>query len=397
MKTTDRRILVLYAKFGDGHYQVAQALKRRFEETGQAQAVLFDPFGEAYPTLNRWCQSVYYYSTSHLPAAYGWGYSLTDRIPSSSPIGAWLHSLGSAKLAGMLNRLQPDAVVQTFPLLAMSHLRQRTGLRLPTFTVLTDYVLHSRWIHDETDRYFVATEELGRELSDAGVREEAIRVSGIPIRPAFSDGALRDRIREREAADRAGKYVLVMAGAYGVSGEAGKLTQELLKAEGYSVLLVCGKNAKLEERMRLKFGGESRVRVFGFVERIERLMAKASCMITKAGGITLSEAASIGLPVVVYRPIPGQELGNALYWERQGRLTIARDPGELQAQTARWIAEPRADASGASYGRGLPSAADVIAGEIVGYLERTAAPARAYIARPGSGDWLKALLRANTN
>ncbi|GIO13791.1 processive diacylglycerol beta-glucosyltransferase [Cohnella xylanilytica] len=395
MKTTDRRILILYAKFGDGHYQAAQALKRGFEETGLARAVLFDPFGEAYPTLNRWCQAVYYFSTSHLPAAYGFGYSLTDRIPSSSPVGEWLHSLGSAKLAGMLNRLQPDAVVQTFPLLAMSHLRRRTGLRLPTFTVLTDYVPHSRWIHEETDRYFVATEELGRQLADAGAREEAIRVSGIPIRRAFIGGALRDRIKEREAAERAGKFVLVMAGAYGVSGEAGMLTRELLKREDCSVLLVCGKNAKLEQQMRARFARESKVRVFGFVERIDRLMAKASCMITKAGGITLSEAASIGLPVVVYRPIPGQEHGNALYWERQGKLTIARDPDELLEQTARWLAASGEDAPGRASGRGLPSATEVIADEILAYLERSAAPSLELIPRPGRRNWLKALLHPN--
>ena len=41
-------------------------------------------------------------------------------------------------------------------------------------------------------------------------------------------------------------------------------------------------------------------------------------MITKPGGITLSEAAALQVPVILYKPVPGQENENAMYFERKG-------------------------------------------------------------------------------
>ena len=42
-------------------------------------------------------------------------------------------------------------------------------------------------------------------------------------------------------------------------------------------------------------------------------------MITKPGGITLSEAAALQVPVILYKPVPGQENENAMYFERKGK------------------------------------------------------------------------------
>lgn len=390
-----RKILILYAKFGDGHYQVAQALKQQFEEQGAAEAALYDPFAEAYPALNRWSQSVYYLSTSQYPKAYGWGYELTDRIRSTSAIGRWLHSLGADRLIRTLNEERPDAVIQTFPLLTMSHVREQTGCRIPTYTVLTDYVLHSRWLHRETDRYFVATEELKADLAGAGFAPERISVSGIPIRSRFRAPAPAEAEGNGDGAGRTAKFVLLMAGAYGVSAEVGKMASALLESEDYSVLLVCGKNGALEDRMRRLFAGEPRVRVFGFVERIERLMAKSFCMISKAGGITLTEAVSLGLPVITYRPIPGQESGNAKYWASKGMLTIANDLEQLKRQTNEWLAQTRTSESRQSH-VSLYSAADAasaIATQVLSDLGAgSAAVHRPLIPLNKKRRWLQAIL-----
>nr|WP_273387698.1 glycosyltransferase [Cohnella zeiphila] len=363
----------MFARFGDGHYQVAKALQQQFESQGIRDVVLFDPFGESYPALNRWLQAVYYASTSHLPHAYGWGYGLLDRMNPGSPLGHWLHSLGSAKLEELLKEMRPDAVVQTFPLLTMSHLRRYAGYRIPTFTVLTDYVLHARWIHEETDLYFVASEELKQELSGRGVPADRIRVSGIPIRPRFRERALWENLRNKAANEvrRKPNQVLVMAGAYGVTGAVGGMVQSLLEEDGIVVSLVCGRKRKLERQMIRLFGDNPRVRIFGYVEQIERLMSESSCLVTKAGGITLSEAAAMRLPVVVYRPIPGQEEGNAVYWAGKDELLIARNGEELRRQTAEQLLRRRFRQAEGPAADGANSSGRV-AGGILDYLAAAA-------------------------
>jgi processive 1,2-diacylglycerol beta-glucosyltransferase len=198
-----------------------------------------------------------------------------------------------------------------------------------SFTVLTDYVTHSRWIHPETDRYFVASDELKATMVDRGVDKDRITVSGIPVRRAFNTPCDEQLVYRKYGLQAGKKYVLVMAGAYGVLSDVGKIIEGLLNDE-HELLLVCGRSQKLYAEMLKAFSGKTNVKVFGFVEHIEEMMSVSSCMITKAGGITLSEAMVLKLPVIVYRPLPGQEKGNAEYWASKGNLQIVNNTEELK-------------------------------------------------------------------
>lgn len=74
------------------------------------------------------------------------------------------------------------------------------------------------------------------------------------------------------------------------------------------------------------------VHVYGYVSEVAALMQACDCIITKPGGITLSEALACRLPIFLYRPVPGQELNNALYLQKKGVAMVAEDPGTLTGQ-----------------------------------------------------------------
>ncbi|QYR19511.1 glycosyltransferase [Paenibacillus sp. sptzw28] len=322
-------ILILYAKFGDGHYQVSEALRQHFLDKGIQGVKLVDLFAEAHPVLNAISRFAYIKSSVYWPELYGWTYSITDKFRPNARLGRWIHMIGVQKLKEIIAREKPDAVIHTFPFLALSELRYKTGIPMMSFTVLTDYVTHSRWIHPETDRYFVASDELKEKMVDRGVDKDRITVSGIPVRRAFNTPCNEQHVYRKYGLQAGKKYVLVMAGAYGVLSDVGKIIDGLLNDE-HELLLVCGRNQKLYADMLKAFAGKQNVTVFGFVEHIEELMSVSSCMITKAGGITLSEAMVLKLPVIVYRPLPGQEKGNAEYWAGKGNLQIVSNTGELK-------------------------------------------------------------------
>ncbi|WP_339061257.1 glycosyltransferase [Tepidibacillus marianensis] len=46
-------------------------------------------------------------------------------------------------------------------------------------------------------------------------------------------------------------------------------------------------------------------------------MRISTCMITKAGGVTLAETLVLGLPTIIYQPISGQEYDNAIYLHKK--------------------------------------------------------------------------------
>ena len=47
-----------------------------------------------------------------------------------------------------------------------------------------------------------------------------------------------------------------------------------------------------------------------YVDNVHELMSISDLIITKPGGLTAAEALSKGLPMLIYRPIPGQEEAN---------------------------------------------------------------------------------------
>lgn len=64
-------------------------------------------------------------------------------------------------------------------------------------------------------------------------------------------------------------------------------------------------------------------------------MCISSCLLTKAGAITLTEAMAQTLPVIVYRPLPGQEAGNAEWLSGHHLIEIARNEEQLVEQLQR--------------------------------------------------------------
>ena len=100
------------------------------------------------------------------------------------------------------------------------------------------------------------------------------------------------------------------------------------------VVVVCGKNEALkQDLLSLQKQNSDALKVFGYVENIDELFRVTSCMITKPGGITLSEAAALQVPVILYKPVPGQENENAMYFERKGATVVIRDDSEVFAKT----------------------------------------------------------------
>ncbi|MCI3927217.1 glycosyltransferase [Paenibacillus sp. TRM 82003] len=338
MTTSAKKVLVLYASYGDGHIQVSRALKEQFETQG-CDVALVDLFAEAYPKINELTKYLYIKSYTLFPRLYGWSYYSTREMQTDTMFSTWFHSWGISKLKQVLAREKPDAVVNTFPMLAMPELRKKTGVTVPIFNVITDYVLHWRWLHPLVDRYYVATGDLAAEIVATGVPAHRVRATGIPLKAAFQPLERSKALYESHGLDPDKKTVLIMAGSYGVLQGLKKACDSLSALPGVQLIVVCGKNASLYETMRDHIGESENIRLFGFVQQMHELMSLADTMVTKPGGITLTEAIQCGLPVVLLRPVPGQERDNAEYLAGKGAALIAKSEAEL-IEHIRTLLEP---------------------------------------------------------
>ncbi|MDT3426295.1 processive 1,2-diacylglycerol beta-glucosyltransferase [Paenibacillus forsythiae] len=325
----DPVVLIVSSAFGDGHAKVAQAIEQSFRSRGINRVHIVDLFGEVHPVLNGITRTFYLKSASYAPNLYGIMYNMTSGMKPDYPLGQFLHSMGKHKVRKFLNDLQPDLIIHTYPYLAASQLGIESADHIPVFTVLTDYCLHGRWLHPRTMKYFVASESIKQELMKARVAEERITVSGIPVRAAFAESADRSQLIRKHGLREDRRYILLSAGAYGVSVKVRKILKSVMEHTDFDSIVLCGNNQKLRLSMEDNYRNHERVHILGYTDEMHELMSVSSCLLTKAGGVTLTEAFALSLPVIVYCPLPGQEAGNAKALSRQRALYTASTEQEL--------------------------------------------------------------------
>lgn len=319
----ESKILILTAGYGEGHNQVSYALKQSLARIGQNQITIIDLFQAAYPVMNEVTKFLYRYSLASSNFGidyYGWSYYLTNRMPINSITAKWINSLGGGMLMKIITKVNPDVLIYTFP---FGHVRDRIaklGIKLRTAAIITDFTVHSRWLYSRPDHYFVATEDVKQMLIKQAVSESSITVTGIPIRESF---------RENHDNSHGDKAILVMAGACGSASSLKSLIRGLLQIPGVRIDVVCGRDSRLERKVSEEWGVEPRVHVYGFTDRIPSLMRDAACIVTKAGGVTLSEAIHAGVPIYILKPFPGQEKENARYLQSNGVASVADTVQEL--------------------------------------------------------------------
>ena len=192
--------------------------------------------------------------------------------------------------------------------------------------IITDYHFHKSWLTKGAFRYYVATNDTEKELLKLGVEKNKIKKFGIPIAEKFDDNFDTDSwLRDNELSTTK-NTVLLSAGAFGVSTDFAILIEQLKKkSNDVQVVVICGKNMNLKKELEYKYSGDKGVKIFGYTENMYEWMKSSSVLITKAGGVTISEALASNIPLILFNPVPGQEMENARYFKKHNMAKIAEN------------------------------------------------------------------------
>lgn len=344
---TRGKILILTGALGDGHNKAAQAIvEAARHHRPEVEVKVVDYLEWTHPYMHVVGKYCFMQWVKSLPSVYGFFYRKTR---DDNTLSGWfkrMRTFSTDRMVELLEEVQPTEVVSTFPgaAAAMSYLKLNGLTEVTTTTVITDYTDHSYWIHPLTDRYIVGAEHVKQALLRHRITGDRIVVTGIPIRLPFTQSYDRAALRDKFGLDRLMPTVLVMGGGHGLIG---KQFVSILNGTEFSCpvqfIIVCGRNDKLRQRLEEEFhsaGARHRVMITGFIDYVHELMALSDVIVTKPGGLTVSEALALELPMLLYKPIPGQEQDNARYLARIGAAMEANSEAELKMQL-RHIVENR--------------------------------------------------------
>jgi processive 1,2-diacylglycerol beta-glucosyltransferase len=195
---------------------------------------------------------------------------------------------------------------------------------------LTDFYPHSYWIYEAIDKYAVASADAKDRLLANGVIADKVYISGIPIDIKFSRVIDKDLIYGKLGLDRSKKTVLVMGGSQGL-GPIRRVVFSLDRiCSDMQMIVVSGTNNRLYNYLKRRIKKFNKpVALLGYVDNTDELMSIADMIVTKPGGLTVSEALSKSTPIVIVNPIPGQESKNTEFLIKQGAAVKASNEREV--------------------------------------------------------------------
>lgn len=319
-----RKVLILHISQFGGHKKASENIEEALRYKDFSTEVLnINGFGHIMPRIEKAVDFLYTHIIKYTPFIWGSLYDKPGLIKSLTPFKKCADRIGMAKLSKLLHDFSPDIVVttQAFPCGIVADFKKCHKFSFPLIAVVTDYYPHRFWLHPCIDTYTVACQEAKVMLTKEGVEEEKIKVLGIPISVKFLTTYSKKEIGEQFGFHKDIPTILLMGGGIGI-GPIQKIAQILdTLDEHFQVIAVCGNNRNLLSWFqRKKSGFKKPFFCFSYIEFVNKLMDFSDIIITKGGGLTISEALAKGMAIIVVSPIPGQEERNAQYLEKKNAI-----------------------------------------------------------------------------
>jgi processive 1,2-diacylglycerol beta-glucosyltransferase len=333
------KILILSMPHGAAHQRAAKALRESFTTLRPDARV------EVIDTLQHctaWFRA--YYSSYLIPLAIWpglWRYIEGRQHQAEYTTPGWAYRRGAQPLFRYLRDFAPDVVIATevgtCELAALYKREAHANFRLVGLELMD---FNRAWVQPEVDLFLTTHVDLAAELVAAGAPAAKVITPGQPIDPAFASLPDRHTARQKLGIKDDAIQILLLFGGTG-HGNPRRILAELAKVkQPHEVVMVAGRNRRLESRLRKQFGSMPRVRVLGWVDNIQEWMVASDLMISKPGGGTLTEGFACGLPMLAFDPLPGNEERTCRWIEKWGAGIWIEKPEDLAPKIESLLADP---------------------------------------------------------
>jgi len=358
-----RRVLIISADIGEGHDLPARAVAREFHDEDPDALV---SIVNGLPAMGWLLTRVLRENSAFMFRWIPWWFDLQYRLFMHVAPTRWLartllRLLGSRGLMRLIRAHDPDVIVSTYPgvTAVLGELRLRRRLRVPCYSSITDLAGLHFWAHRGIDLHFITHPESAEEVERiAG--PGSVRWAKPPTAPSFLAARSRADARRALGLPAEGTVIAISGGGWGVGDLLGATRAALAAQPQATVLCLCGRNDKLRARVARQLGGEPRLRVMGFTDRMGDVLAASDALIHSSAGLTVLEAIIRGCPVISYGFGYGHVRASNRALERFGLAQVACSTRDIAPALERALAtRPEPDPSFAR----RPSTASLILSE----------------------------------
>ena len=322
-------ILILSASTGGGHMRASKAIEGYMtQQNKDINVKIVDSLLYISPILNKTVTGGYVYLATKTPRLYGKLYDLTNKDHKLANFVTRVNNIFANKLLPLIDDFKPDVIITThpFPTEMMSRLKSKREINIPLICIMTDYAPHKAWINEKVDAYIVANDDMVGKMVSEGVDSKCIYPYGIPVDEVFFEEKEKQLVLEELGLDRNLPTILMMAGSFGVNNVFDVYKNIVDIDLDFQIILVTGRNQKLYNNFEDIIGESTKkTKLIYFTNEINKFMQASDIIITKPGGLTVTEALACNIPMAVFDAIPGQEEENAEFLIKHNMAVRIKD------------------------------------------------------------------------
>jgi len=334
-----KKVLILTTSTGQGHNQAAASVAESFENAGY-EITKLDFLAKSSTILNNIIVAGYEISAAKFPKTYGFFYKLTD----NKFINNFLKLpflLTKRKVSKLVNEINPDVIVATHALSisVISDLKKK-GLKSPYILIVTDFKAHYIYVDSYVDAYITGSNYTKQSLIARNINPNKIHPLGIPINSRFyTEITSANDLKDEEYFN-----LLLMSGSLGLNTIFIVLKELLKNPNKLRITVVCGKNDHLKNKLTNYCNDnhfkDKKLHILGFTKDISYLMDYCDVIISKPGGLTVTESIVKNIPLVIPFAIPGQENENIDFLTSEGYAICVKDLTKINDLVNNFIKNP---------------------------------------------------------
>lgn len=294
-----------FLQIPSGHHQVANALINDIKENiPGVNCEKIDILAYSYGIFEKMISSIYLKWIRSFPSIYNSIYqNAVYRNDGKEKRYRLYELLFLYFIKKLVLEKKPNLIVCThsLPAYMLNYLKNKGKIHVPVINVYTDYFVHQFWGIKNIDYHFVPSVQVEKFLMERGVEKEKIFITGIPI---HSNIMKKSRL---ELPSHTTYSVLICGGNLGV-GAMDELIEEIKQSQSIEFKVLCGKNEKLYNKLRSL--SIDHIIPYPYIEcmsKMNQIYDNVDAIITKPGGVTVSECLFKRKPIFIYHTLPGQE------------------------------------------------------------------------------------------
>mgnify|MGYP002740433355 FL=1 len=366
----NERYGIFYLKTGGGHFSGAKSIAEKLKTLQpEAHFSMHDGLDGCINFFRFFLETGYSVTANYLPLWYICFYQVTQIKLVQKLCNRLFSPFLSLHVRKQIVKGKFTKIICTHEILMpiIKRICNELHINIPIICIVMDpFTAHSLWFFEKDVNFIVFSEYLKKvAIQKYSVLPENIFVA----QPIFSEkfniplsDAKKQNVKNTLSIPHDKKILLIAGGGEGLKN-ADKILKTLLQ-NNFSeyVIIVCGKNKVLKQRLEkitAKYKAQN-VRIFGFVNIMYELINISDCVVSKGGPGTVMEVLTLKKPLIIPDFIRYQEWGNVFFVKQNNAGFLISEPNAVHKKVTELFTNAEHHTTTCSVTNGLAMSAEYI-------------------------------------